>query len=87
MSRTETLLPSCDAANETLQQHFCCMSTLSLSSLTQVLTCPSTVARRCNRRAFASSAMCHDHYRTLGVLSGASKAQIKVSDPNTCLSC
>ena len=70
-----------------LQQQFCCMSALSPSSLKQVLTYPSAVARRCHRRAFFSSALCHDHYRTLGVLSGASKAQIKVSDPNTRCSC
>lgn len=45
-----------------------------MSVLSSSLICPTVVV---HRRVFSSSALCHDHYRTLGVFSGASKAQIK----------
>lgn len=87
MSRTEHCFRHVTRQMKLCSSNFCRMSALSPSSLKQALTCPSAAAQRCRRRAFFPSALCHDHYRTLGVLSGASKAQIKVSNTNTCSSC
>ncbi|KXN83421.1 Chaperone protein DnaJ, partial [Leucoagaricus sp. SymC.cos] len=54
------------------------MSLLSSSSVTTASRC-YYAARRCAWRAFSTSPRLSDHYQTLGLPRGASKAQIKLS--------